>query len=314
MENKKVSIIIPTYKYGHLISETLDCLLNQSYAHWEALIVDDGSEDGTAAIVRAYAAADQRFHYTEQKNQGVSAARNAALRQCSGEFIQFLDADDLLSPEKLKNQVEYLESHPEIDLVLSDTRYFESGHFNHQFTDLSLKNEAQTARIHGKGFPVLSPLIERNQFVIQSPLFKRKMIEEIGLFHEQMSHLEDWDFWLRCAIKNYSFAFLDDQAAIGYVRVHAASASQKTDKLFEAEAVLRKNITRYLQESGDLTAAEKTLLFKKNKKLLVQTFKMLMAKTPFVNFKKWRYFFRELDFPVFYTSFIKALNIKRKSY
>lgn len=313
INDNKISVIIPTYNYGHLIGQTLDSILQQSYANWEVIIVDDESKDGTELIVKPYLEKDHRFQYIKQKNKGVSSARNNGLEKATGEYIQFLDADDLLSGDKLKNQIAFLKANPSVDIVLSDTRYFESNDFIRQYTDLDLKNKTTSTRLEGKGFPVLSQLVERNQMVIQSPLFRTEILKSIGLFKTNMTHLEDWDFWLRCAFHNYTFGFLDDDKTMSFVRVHPISASKHIEKLFEAEAMLRRNFEGYLKNSTFLTTHEKRELYKLNTKLLIKTFKILMAKTSFFNLKKWHFFFKALGLPIFYTSFIKAMNIKRKS-
>src|SRR5262245_6278913 len=111
-----VSIIVPTYNYGHLISETLACLQSQSYENWEALVVDDGSTDNTAAVVAAAAASDPRIHYFKQENQKQAAARNRGLSHSQGSYVQFLDSDDLLERRKLELHIKFLEQHPDIDI------------------------------------------------------------------------------------------------------------------------------------------------------------------------------------------------------
>lgn len=106
MPQDLVSIIIPNFNNECYIAAALDSILAQSYAHWEALVVDDGSSDGSRAIIEAYASKDSRItpiFFTH--NQGVSAARNYALSQAKGRFIAFLDADDVWEAHKLEVQV-----------------------------------------------------------------------------------------------------------------------------------------------------------------------------------------------------------------
>lgn len=101
-----VSIIIPNFNNERYIAAALDSVLAQSYAHWEALIVDDGSKDSSQSIIAAYAHKDSRIKPTFfPRNQGVSAARNHALSQAKGRFIAFLDADDVWEAHKLEVQV-----------------------------------------------------------------------------------------------------------------------------------------------------------------------------------------------------------------
>lgn len=93
-----ISVIVPSFNYGHLVADTIASIQGQTYGNWEMIIVDDGSSDNTEAIVNERMAADPRIRFFKQANAGPSAARNLALREAKGDFIQFLDADDLLEP------------------------------------------------------------------------------------------------------------------------------------------------------------------------------------------------------------------------
>ncbi|MCD4680085.1 MAG: glycosyltransferase, partial [Bacteroidales bacterium] len=105
MHHKLVSIIIPLYNAEKYIKETLDSVLSQSYSNWECIIVDDGSTDSSKKIALEYCAKDARFKYFHQPNSGPSAARNHGLKISSGDYIQYLDADDVIFPERLKLMV-----------------------------------------------------------------------------------------------------------------------------------------------------------------------------------------------------------------
>ena len=99
----RVSVVIPTYNCAKFLGRTIDSALRQTYRDFEIIVVDDGSTDGTQALVAAY---EESVRYVYQTNQGASAARNAALSRASGEFIAYLDADDLWRPDKLSRQEE----------------------------------------------------------------------------------------------------------------------------------------------------------------------------------------------------------------
>ena len=118
MSNKPlVSVIVPTYNYGRLIGETLECLRAQTYENWECVIIDDGSTDDTAERVSRFMERDARFKFLRQENALQAAAKNNGLRNSAGEYIQFLDADDLIESQKLEKQVEYLEAHTHVDVI-----------------------------------------------------------------------------------------------------------------------------------------------------------------------------------------------------
>src|SRR4051812_48468776 len=96
-----VSIIIPSYNYGRFLAQTLDSVLAQTYTNWECIIVDDGSKDNSGEIAAAYEQKDTRIRYIYQQNQGIATTRNTGLQNIKGDYVQYLDADDMLPPEKI---------------------------------------------------------------------------------------------------------------------------------------------------------------------------------------------------------------------
>ena len=112
------SIIIPVYNVAQYLRECLDSVLAQTFGDWEAICVDDGSTDGSAAILDEYAAKDARFRVIHQENAGVSAARNAALDAAKGEFFLFLDGDDLLRNDALEMFAFHFERNQSLDGIL----------------------------------------------------------------------------------------------------------------------------------------------------------------------------------------------------
>lgn len=113
----KFSIIIPVYNVAPYIRECLDSVLAQTYTDWEAICVDDGSTDGSSAILDEYAAKDARFRVIHQVNAGVSAARNAALDVAQGEWVGFVDGDDAIDEEWMSVINEYILNHIDIDFI-----------------------------------------------------------------------------------------------------------------------------------------------------------------------------------------------------
>ncbi|SOD19853.1 glycosyltransferase family 2 protein [Pedobacter xixiisoli] len=308
-----ISVIIPTHNYGHLITETINCLFDQTFKDWEAIIVDDGSTDGTKDIVEKLISLDSRLSYIEQPNRGVSSARNLGLKNAKGKYIQFLDADDLISPNKIEAQLALMESNPEIDICLVNAKYFESENKEQYYSTIDKKQQHAPEKISGLGFPIIHAYLQNNKSVIQSPIFKKAIIESVGAFKETMPYLEDWDLWFRIAIYNYRFGFLDDESALALVRIHPLSASQKDNSLLEAEAELRALIKGYVINST-LPAPQKAELLALNKKLLINTFKYLMAKTHISDLSKFVKYYQLLaGSNVFSKAFLKSLNIRRKN-
>jgi glycosyltransferase involved in cell wall biosynthesis len=312
MEDSKVSIIIPTFNYGHLIAETLNCLLVQTYQIWEAIIIDDGSSDHTEEIVSTFVKRDNRFSYIKQTNRGVASARNAGLKLASGSYIQFLDADDLISKEKISRQVDFLTSHQDVDICVSATKFFESHNKDISFTDINLKNKTVMQTVNGSGYLVISDFIQRNLLVIQSPLFRKNILNRIGYFKEGMHYLEDWDFWFRATTANLRFGFLNNELVFGLVRVHEGSATQQSSKIIEAELSLRDLIKENISRA-DLNISQKETLLIKNDRERINIYKKLMAQTPLTKIKKFIRYYKEIkNTGTFLKAFIKALNLRRK--
>lgn len=119
------SILVPVFDVAGYLGECLDSVLAQTFIDWEAVCVDDGSTDGSGAILDGYAARDARFKVIHQENKGVSAARNAALEVACGEWIIFVDADDLLRVDALADIAGIVEVHPEVRQI-----FFEKCEFN----------------------------------------------------------------------------------------------------------------------------------------------------------------------------------------
>src|SRR5690606_7681544 len=116
----KVSIIVPTYNYGRYIEGLISNLQQQTYKNWEAIIVDDGSTDNTHEMVEKYSKGDDRITYLRINNSGCAGARIAGLEHATGEFLQFLDADDLLSKDKLQLQLDLALSLPDHVITYTD--------------------------------------------------------------------------------------------------------------------------------------------------------------------------------------------------
>ena len=126
----RVSVIMPFFDLERFIAESIDSVLAQTYPHWELLLIDDGSTDGSSAIARRYAVTHpERIRYLSHEgggNRGASASRNLGIRQARGEYIALLDADDTWEPRKLEEQVAILDAHPDVGSLFGRTLYWYS--------------------------------------------------------------------------------------------------------------------------------------------------------------------------------------------
>jgi len=231
----KISIIVPCYKQAQFLPEALNSLLAQSFQDWECIIVNDGSPDNTAEVAGVWINKDTRFHYIEKSNGGISSARNCGLATARGEFIQFLDADDLLEPEKLSWQVSFLDVHPQTGIVYGDMQYFLEDNSSERRYTISGANEPWMAKVWQDPRQPLEKLLHGNIMGIHCPLIRRAVIERAGFFREGMHAMEDWYFFLRCAAAGAIFDYSPAPNTLALVRLHAASKTNDRIGMFAGE-------------------------------------------------------------------------------
>jgi glycosyltransferase involved in cell wall biosynthesis len=206
----RVSIILPVYNGAATICETVNSALSKSFSDFELIIIDDGSDDATPALLDAMS--DPRMAIRRYPNAGLASSRNRGLSLAKGDLIAFLDADDLWLPEKLKLQVAALESRPEAALAFGWTDYIdERGRFIH-------------AGQHAvPGDDLLNQLMVNNFIETGSnPLLRREAFHQCGNFDEALPAAEDWDLWLRVAAR---FPFVLVPQTLVLYRVHPGSMS-----------------------------------------------------------------------------------------
>ncbi|AOZ98512.1 glycosyltransferase family 2 protein [Flavobacterium commune] len=183
MNSTLVSIIVPCYKQAHYLSEALQSVLEQSYANWECIIVNDGSPDTTELVAKEWLEKDNRFKYLYKENGGLPSARNAGIKTSLGEFILPLDADDILHHDYLKKIVPVLESNDTLAIVSCYTKFFTN----------KLSNIVYELKPIGTTYHAL---IFQNTLVATS-LYRKKCWEEVGGYDETMKKgYEDWEFWI----------------------------------------------------------------------------------------------------------------------
>jgi glycosyltransferase involved in cell wall biosynthesis len=234
-----ISIIVPCYNQAQYLDACLQSVIEQSYANWECIIVNDGSPDNTAEIAEIWTAKDVRFKYIYKKNGGLSSARNAGINVALGDFIQLLDSDDLLQKNKLQTQIEAFLKDTEIDISISGYRYFENGHS--ELKILGRNNFLPEIAIMKNDSDVINLLNVKNPMVISAPLYKKSVFETVGWFDEELFSLEDWDFHTRCALHKLKFQH------VGYfpnsftlIRLHAESMMRNVEKMEKAYLVFKE--------------------------------------------------------------------------
>jgi len=237
-----VSVIVPSFNYGHFLPATLESVRRQTWDAWECIVVDDGSTDDTSEIALAHAQTDPRIKCVRRANGGLAAARNSGLRAATGDYVQLLDADDALEPRKLETQVGFLERERDVGIVYGDVRYFDS--VTRERRRALYSDEDWMPKTSGSGDVVVRALLRGNIMVVNSPLVRRAVVDQVGWFDESLRSAEDWDYWLRCALARASFQYVDGAGALALVRVHQRSMSQNRVTMYEQQSKIRKRMDR----------------------------------------------------------------------
>jgi glycosyltransferase involved in cell wall biosynthesis len=174
-----------------MVREAIESVLAQSYADRELIVVDDGSTDETEAVVAPFI---PQLTYVHQDHQGVSAARNRGAAIARGEYLAFLDSDDLWLKDKLRRQMRFMESHPEALICYTDEIWIRRG--------VRVNPMNKHRKYSGMIFPHCLPLCIISP---SSALFTRRLFEEAGMFDEMLAVCEDYDLWLRIAARHHIY-------------------------------------------------------------------------------------------------------------
>ncbi len=209
----KVSVIIPTYNSAPFIVATIRSVLDQTYSNYEVVIVDDGSTDDTLQVVNDFMSSScdfvDKILVFSKPNGGPASARNLAISNSTGQFIAFLDGDDLWTPNKLTEQVEFLECHPEVGMTFAEAVVFieQSGQ----------KEFRETIGYTGK--TSFCYLLLGDHIPNSTVMIRRECVDKIGLLNEsrELVAVEDYEYWLRLA---HSFPIKGIAKQMAFYRVH----------------------------------------------------------------------------------------------
>lgn len=240
-----VSIIVPCYNYGRFLSQALDSVQKQTYSNWECIIINDGSTDNTEAIAKRYVQQDDRYQYISQKNQGIAATRNNAIKVAKGDYIQFLDADDLLQEQKIALQVAYMQDHTAIDIVYGDALFFKTDEPGIFLLGRSESKKANKSRkTSGEGHEMTRTIARDNFIEISAPLLRRTVFIKAGNFDAAYKSYEDWHFWFKCALAGMRFKYLPADGTLTYIRFGHSSLMTDKKQLTKSGIQFR----RYMQQ------------------------------------------------------------------
>jgi glycosyltransferase involved in cell wall biosynthesis len=238
-----VSIVIPTYNYGHYVIEAVESALAQTYSAIEIIVVDDGSTDDTRQRLAHYS---DRIRYIHQENKGLSAARNTGIAAAKGEYIAFLDSDDAFHPRKTEIQMFHL-THD------SDVCMIGTGMFSDEprvWADYT----SGTATMHDVS---LEELIMASRFAPSSVVARRECFESAGTFDTNLRSVEDRDMWIRIAAR-YRIGMIDQ--ALTWYRVTPGSMSRNPERMEQCEdGVLKRAFATLPQLKGRWLLRRKAL-------------------------------------------------------
>ncbi|WP_197277360.1 trifunctional glycosyltransferase/class I SAM-dependent methyltransferase/polysaccharide deacetylase [Sphingomonas profundi] len=226
----RVSIVIPAYQAAATLDRALDSLVQQTFADWEAIVVDDGSTDVTAAVIASRAAGDPRIRAFRQPNLGASAARNHGLREARGEWIGFLDADDWFHPAFLKTLTDLARDHPQAGTVYCDFALVDR--------DGRILEEQRVPDLSDP----FGTLARSCVLSVHCALTRAGIMRAAGPFDETLALNEDWDLWQRIARLGAPFRGVREMLAFYYCRPQSLSRrplSLATDGLAVIDRVCR---------------------------------------------------------------------------
>lgn len=240
----KVSVIIPTYNCARYLDESIASVLAQSHTNFEIIVVDDGSTDNTGEVLGKYKS-NVRIKTVYQQNMGVGEARNTGMRLSEGEYICFLDSDDVLEPESLSTRVGVLAAEGSVAMVFTDyslrhderesiSQYLSQNRFL-EFFNNALAPSPQSCTFFNDSFTELFYSFSPHPIWTGTVMLRKSVIDSVGFFRGDIPIGEDTDYWLRIAERS-QIAYLDKQTA---VYNHYRSSITKDTKKYCIERIRR---------------------------------------------------------------------------
>lgn len=250
-----VSVIVPAYNSARFLRQALDSALEQDYPNVEVIVVDDGSTDETCDILDTYR---DRIVAVRQNNAGASVARNVAIERAQGEYLAFLDADDLWLPTKLSRQIAHLETNSDVGMVYSDWLEWapdESGEYSlppipeTDVGDLSIDPE-NSGWLYNKF--LVDCIVHTTTAVI-----RRSIVQQVGQFDLDLKRGQDYDYWCRVS----RVTRIDKlQAVMSLYRIHSDSITHKPHATNYGYLVVTKALDRWGRVGPDGTETPRRIV------------------------------------------------------
>lgn len=207
-----ISVVIPVFNGEKTIKETIESVLGQTFTNFELIVINDGSQDLTLEVISSIK--DSRIQVYSYPNAGLSASRNRGIVKSTGEYISFIDADDLWTSDKLESQLKALKNYPETAVAYSWTDYIDE---NSQFL-----GKGSHITVNGNIYPhlLLTDILENGS----NPLICKQAFLEVGNFDESLHAAEDWDMFLRLASR-YHFVAVSSPQVLYRISSNSMSAN-----------------------------------------------------------------------------------------
>lgn len=257
-----VSIIIPTYNCGKFLAQGIRSVLNQEYPHKEVIVIDDGSTDNTQDILQTFGDAITVFH---QENAGAAVARNTGLQYAKGEYLAFLDADDLWLPGKLTAQVNYLETHPQVGMVYTNWLVWVDNGTN-DYQPAPATSSLQEGLLIDKeqsGWVYHLLLFDSIVHTI-TVLVRKNVAQQVGTFDAFLRNGQDYDYWIR-ASRVTEIHKLSTPFAV--YRLHSENNTTKPKAVNYEYEVVKRAVDRWGLIGPDGSTADPQMLRRRMAKL-----------------------------------------------
>lgn len=233
-----VSVVTATYNRAHYLPGTIGSVLRQTYPHLEHIVVDDGSTDDTQEMIGPLLA-DPRLKFHVQSNRGQAGARNVGLAHSKGEYLCFLDSDNLWEPDKVESQLREFEAHPEADVVYGDIQTIDEA--GHPLDNSNMKRHS------GR----ITELLLRDNFVtFNTAMIRRTCYEELGGLDERIRRADDYEFFLRYSTR---CRFLYIPKVYVQYRIQRNQISSNKEARFESNRSILEN---FMKEHPELVSEE----------------------------------------------------------
>lgn len=223
--NPLISVILPVYNGANYLKEAIDSILNQTYVHFELIIINDGSKDNSESIIKEYN--DSRIRYFYKDNTGLAETLNFGIKHANGFYIARQDQDDISYRDRFEKQVEYLEENLNVVLLGTRARIISQNEVHYKWHNHAI-NSAE----------LKFDLLFDNPFVHSTIMFRKKTLDKIGIYNTDRAYYEDYEFWSR-------FSEIGDVANLKDVLLdyrHHENGLSKTTNYFNEDAVFKQSL------------------------------------------------------------------------